>query len=1112
MMKGKKMTERKEYLQKNWTTFRRNVVKYIQQNGGIASMAEVFDMYSAVFPKTVWQTPKLEEIAKFLVAYGGCLRIDLAINNPKPLAIYPGHHRIKTTTFFVINKSKKIDENGDIISDNEDNSIENLTEENHQEDVEKAQALLDDLVEKAKKVEALNREKKSSRKHASDESKKASKAKEAIDDFADLISQKEQIPDESLENNNSESATNHKRIFNGYIPMKSARFQIFQEFILHTFGSKPFSVNDIVDNMSFDLMAKIIGFKEFPDIIAKEPRLRHILVRCFPERILSQIEFSTVRDSVRKLLLLMTEHTLKSMSPQKLFLFNCKNPHNKGSSPFKDNYRLFDSSTINFFDQFEISYNFSEEYQIELFHKMIKAVELIENIDPHSSDLWLKRNALARPHRISANKLTLSIVDKVVHEPYELTFPFNFSEVEKFVEKNGENWINFQSSLNPIFEKNSRIIRKGKKNPSKGPISEFCEGTSENSFRQNPSLFFDDLNCQDFEFLRGYDKNVIFNYLSAVMQLMPNGLIVNLPRPWSKSLEILKELTGINKDDFLHFSAPQNFNAFLINTDRDYHNLNDYTVAHLSIINKNFSQEIDESSISNCFELSTSQYLQRFNLHHIRFQMPIEMAELVERLKIISLTPKEIFILSDAKRLLTEIDNEFIEDAVFYLKLSRFMNQPLIDNEPDRSSRFRVTKRTLADFSLHRPFSLYENIVKYFKLAKDPSKVEGAAESNSGAVAYLLDPDVPLTINLKIGRTNNDSNENVKKLNIRNDNDNENESVMDDADLLEESFVDPGMIDSTAVLLKMSKSSMTVTSKKHQANETMVVKSKTIGLPFLPSFPLNVDLSANEYEAKQFFDFRDYSGDTSDHLYSTFMQLYVIMYQLHKDDNMFILLIRLVYSFILNGFSGPVSLNDIIKYSMDVYSDKDFGTIFDSLLALEQFGFIYRLNVNKAMPYFVSDVYAKNHFIKFKLEPKKYIDVKPHLWTCADGSVEPQMLEKLQMKLAEIIDGAPGIEFMEIASKMSALSLVDLYQILDVLELDEVIYSRFDIIQKGSIFDFDEDGDNCESSNLPSPSVDSIMFFYNLALSLNDPNIKQVRRYFYPTQRNNFNLALNIIS
>ena len=101
---------------------------------------------------------------------------------------------------------------------------------------------------------------------------------------------------------------------------------------------------------------------------------------------------------------------------------------------------------------------------------------------------------------------------------------------------------------------------------------------------------------------------------------------------------------------------------------------------------------------------------------------------------------------------------------------------------------------------------------------------------------------------------------------------------------------------------------------------------------------------------------------------------------------------------------------------------------------------------------------------------------------------------------------------MEIASKMSALSVVDLYQILDVLELDEVIYSRFDIIQEGSIFDTDENGDICESSNLPSPSVDSVMFFYNLALSLNDPTIKQVRRYFYPTQRNNFNLALTIIS
>lgn len=1114
---SRKQAEKKEDIQKNWTSFRRLVVKFIQENDGIASMAEVFDMYTQAFQKTVWSTPKLEELARFLVSDGGCFRIDLAINHPKPLAIYPGHHRIKTTTFFVLNKHKLFDDNGDIVG--EDEFLDNPNEDDHTEDVKKAQVLLDSLIEKAKKAEALAREKKNSRKREGSKSK----SETTLEEFSEIISQKDIITDENGNVINSENIANHKpffyeRIRNGFIPMKSVRNQILQQFILHTFGSSPFSINDIVNNMSVDLMAKIVGFKTFPDIVAKEPRLRHILVRCFPKRILDLIEFENARESIHHLLMPMTKYTHRAQLAPKLFLYSCNNSHSKSSSIYNEKYRLIESSTISFFEQFEIKYDFSDSRQIELFHDMLKSIELIENIDPHSSDLWLKRNSLARRHRMASNILTSSIVEKVVHEPYELTFPFNFPDVEQFVAENGENWINFQSSLNPIFANNMKIIRKGKRTPKKGPIAEFCEGITENSFQQDPVLFFDSLQNNDFEFLRGYDKNVIFNYLSAVMQLMPNGLIVNLPRPWSRSLEILNDLTGITKEEFLHNSAPQNFNSFLINTYRDYSDLNDYTVVHRSIIIGNFPQapvdgQTEEMYKSNCFEISTSQFLQRFNLQQVRFQIPIEIAELVERLKIISLTPKEIFLSNDATRLLSEINSESIEDAVFYLKLSRFMNQPIINNEANRSSRFKVSKRTLADFSLHRPYSLYENIVKYSSIARDPSKVEAAAESNSGAVAYLLDPDVPLTLSLKSGRANNDSAISSKSsrnpLNQENFDDNDS----DDADELESSFIDPSMIDATAVLLKMSKSSMTVTSKKQPKNDTIIVKAKSIGLPLLPSPEIILDTTSENssmdiYEAKQFFDFRDYSGDTSDQLYSTFMQIYVLLFQTHPDENtnQFILVTRLVYSFILDHYAGPVSLNDIITNFMDV----DFGLIFDALSYLEQFEFIYRLNVNKAMPYFVSDAFSKNHFIKYKLEPKKYIDVKPHLWTSANGLTDQRMLEKLQMKLSEIIDSSPGIEFMEIASKMSALSLVDLYHILDVLELDEVIYSRYDIIQDGSIFDFDDQGDYC-SSSLPSTSVDSVMFFYTLALSLNDPRNKQVRRYFYPTQRNNFNLALTII-
>lgn len=1052
-MEGKETPKkRNQTLSKNvrnqmWQQFGEAVTEFIPTNEGIASMNDVFQIAAGIFPNLIWSTPRLEELAKYLTKNNHCSRIDLHIDYDKPLSLYPGHHKMSSTTFFVLSNSE---------SSNEDGEAMQIS------DINKAKRLLDSLVQNA--IEEAKKKKTHPKTAKNNESNQAKETK--------LISETE-----------STNAENMKRscpllVQYDYIPMRKIRGQILHDFVLDTFGTKPFCIDDLLDQMSFDLAAKIAGVSVAPSFLLAEPKFRHILLKCFPDRILDQIDFEEIREGLYHII---TLHCCMKGLPLRFYsLFHClsPNPHLTGKERFTDLYELVPQATIDLFKSIEFTYDLLDDVQFRNFYEHFRAIELIENIDPHSFLLWMKRYSFNRSYRSTPSIVGKAIAEKAIHEPYQFTFPFSYAEAEDYIAEHGINWVNSLHSITTIYKSAERLINDCKMDPQSGPIYEICENISEQNFKTNPELYINSLTASDFKFLEGLDKNVVFNYLSAMMNLTPQGLILNLPKPWNHILEIHKEITNIDKEDFLNNTVPQNYHMFLMNTYRDYSDFHHYLIAKRSIESKKFNEN------SESVELCTSDYLSRFNLTRVRFNLTHSLAELIQYLKIILLTPSEFYIPSRGKQILAEIDNKQIEEAVLYLKLSKFMNQKIDLADKDKKIiTFKVNRKLISDFNLSRPFSLYQNIIKYFNLAKDPSKVKSAAESNSGAVAYLVDPDSLLSLSLDVIH--------------------QTDSKSDNADKTDD-FYNSNLFDAMTPLFKISKTSITKSSKNLKFNQDLVINPKLIGLPELPQFEVN-DIQYHYLTTDSIFcDFRFYASDNNSELYDAFMRIFVLLYQLksEKELNSLAIITRFIYSYVMNFFNDGVSLSDIISH----FSNLSLNLLFEALSFLEHYEFILRLNIDSVMPHFISDVYAQPHYFKEKVEEGKYKLVKPHLWILEDGSIDIQMLQKCQMKLAEVIDNSPGIEFLEITDKMPQFTLNDIYQLLDVLEYDEIIYSVMKNDEESDLFD--ENNEMSSGFSFPLPHADSVSFLYCLAMHMMDPTQKRMKKYFYPTQRNNFNLAL----
>jgi hypothetical protein len=116
------------------------------------------------------------------------------------------------------------------------------------------------------------------------------------------------------------------------------------------------------------------------------------------------------------------------------------------------------------------------------------------------------------------------------------------------------------------------------------------------------------------------------------------------------------------------------------------------------------------------------------------------------------------------------------------------------------------------------------------------------------------------------------------------------------------------------------------------------------------------------------------------------------------------------------------------------------------------------------------------------------------------GKIDGNLQMKLKVKTAELIDGSPGIELMELARVISSLTMADILQIVDVLELDEVIFSVYGRESGGEgLFDI-------EREEIVQP-LDRVVLLYSIACKQRDPSVNRITRQFYSRTRDHLHLA-----
>jgi hypothetical protein len=833
----------------------------------------------------------------------------------------------------------------------------------------------------------------------------------------------------------------------GYIAQRRLQLQILHLFLLQTFGGHSFTVDSILAHVSVDLALKLVGIRELPLVFVKEPRLRFVLMRCLPAALRAEMdEMMGTANGLAKLLMMVSG----SMTTESEFFF-------LRTSPDRQQFWLVPRAIVQF-ENAQIVFDWASPHDVIEFYRLIEMVDLVESIDPHSHTLWDKRYGMLRNGRNAQTSLSKAVCKQIVREPYRKSFPWFHHEVDKFVAKCGQNWINLQTSLEHIFDRDEvRRAVKLKQTSQNGKIAHFCDGPGD--FQPTPTLLFDSKRITNYRFLKGLEPASVFNYLAALSALVASGLQVPLPRMWAKVLVWVETLTQMTKHELLNGFVASTFHYWLSGCFKDYRDMFAFNLAHLSAA--------QFTKVVNPIELSTSAYNSIMILSTRRLNMRSDLGELIERLKVVGLCPVSRFASKQAKEFLNNIPGDTIDEAVFYLKLSGFFTASAIPGEPE--GRFRCAKRALNELRTLKYSPFYTKILELFALSKDPNQ-KSAAESTMSTCAYFLDFEADFTLELLPPASNG--------------------------------------LDLSTINRPLNRPSMTNASRILKSGKMgmghLSIKNQRIGLPNLPEFEIQkIPLSLSDDKPQA--DFLNYVGCPCDGLFKVFMQLFVVLFQVQGNEipPELLLLIRLLYGFIVQKHTVGASLGEILKQ----YESFGFDFIIQCLSILEEFDLVMRIHTLSLEPVYVSDMYAGSHLVPHMLreehESEQWELVRPHFWIDMHGEIDQNLLMRLKVKTAELIDASPGIEIMEIARIMLSLTMTDLLQIVDLLELDEVIFSVYGRESEGEgLFDVDREE--------IMQSVDNIVFLYSLICKQRDPSVNRITRKFYSRNRDHLHLAFSL--
>lgn len=993
---GNEYTKVKNKKLERLAKFKEKVYALLQEKG-IATIEEMFNCAKEVFEKFVWSTQTIENLSRYLMSCPEFYRIVLRVKDNKPLVLFPGHHKVDSTSFFVLKKDDQT------------------------EDLAKADALMEQLIANAPKP--TKKKKGGTRKANNAPNEMIDPQEEAL-----KVAPPEKIVITAKMDKNMTCHSTVSRNY-GYINSKRIRSQLIHEYIARQFGYQKFSLSECIENMPLSLFAEIGGIEQFPRVLKEEPMLFNVIIKCFPKKFLDKLNYQSGYDDIVSLLNSLTDGKA----------------NNKILAKNGAKYSLLKDITIIFPPVFQEQFQLGKLEDIPRLWQSFMIIELLEQVDPNSNALWKKRFLLHFEKQTSQfMKPAKYYIEKFIKQnEIAKEFPLNCFKLEEFLKKVGLNYGFLEGHLMSMYNSNKDDIVK-QFVPKSGPVSLFCRGESSDGlqFTINPESIIDHIDPNSFKWIKDVKAHVALNYFTSLFSVSPRGALISTPRRWNSILELIKTYGSPTEQELHQLQKTHSAHLFSIAYHRDYRDLFNYNMATASITAKKISSKADG------FVLMTSDYNWRNSILRLGWKMDPSLGEMIERMRMVSLCPYSIFRASKAEQILTAIDDSKVNEAVIFLKFTKFLSKPA-DEGAGSESPYRFSRCSIMELKQKVPISYWAVIARDIDSIsqathQDPS-LNGKILNNPGSCSFLVLPSCTAKLDLATDR-----------------------------------FIEASTSDT------LSRSLVTLTDDK--SFDIFTIKVDRLSLPLLKvaDTPDAKDISLENSMPP--VDFTSYPSQTCNSLHRGYMQSYVVFFQVFAEKDLdFLLVIRMVYSFVSFRFLRGCSLDEIISH----FGEENKERTIKAVIFLEEYEFIYTLQSTTAMPQFVADEYANPHIIYGEID-EKYFKVRSHYWTDINGNQNMELIHLLTGTVVDIVRNNSGIEFLDLAEELPSVSLSDLQMIVNVLEADEIIYTTYTKDEGGDLFE--------EGCQVCTQRLHPCVFLYEIGKSLVDPEFVRTKRWIHSTR------------
>lgn len=642
------------------------------------SIMTIYDVYQlfldTYFQRVKWTTENILTIVNALKDSKKIFVLELPLQTPKPLPIYPGRHAVSSVIFITdINLPDREVKCKNYLSQLiEAQKLEELLKKKIQKSKQYDTKLIHSLVTQSFFQKSQTNPK---------EEFNSSLFLKPKDSHENPI-KKERHRSKSNSNFTPSPLPSHKIKFSHYISGRNLRLNIFHTFLFTTFGNGTFSAMEIFNKMPFSLYIKICEADFLPKVFCINPSLTSILISYLPRAIFNSQRKQSTLNVINSLISQLSQYRLIVQQGNNIKLFTSKISFSYYHFPCS-----FDFSFIIDLNSFS---------GIESYWRMIQNLDIIENFHTFSSSTAQKRWCIRTSSSMTQSPLILSLGKTIFKGEH------NFYK-EKIIRTLGIEWL----CLEPYIKSNS----KG-----------YIEETRWKSFLDQVQHNFNytimhTSNTNEFKhyFLDYFlnDKNQLFNsFQNSHSDLNSKGISLKdklklLILKAASRTTIDYVLTENNFDtsilnDFIQYGFshelfPKSLNFILTEmlSQKEYFDLfYNFLATFLSSKDISYSQ-INSSSEDNLLPLSQTELINFGSIKRKLLIMDPNIGETFEALKHVYFSNYNITPLSSILKYLSNFSSDSAKEALDALLLGTFLVQQRNKNTTFIMRNYRIFPNTL---------------------------------------------------------------------------------------------------------------------------------------------------------------------------------------------------------------------------------------------------------------------------------------------------------------------------------------------------------------------------------------------------------------------------------